>query len=103
MAIQPISKAVQKTGSLNNSPQPSAGSAYTSWEYLTLMYNFSYGSTTYVINGEKEVSLKNRPLHDVLTHYGHSGWELIGISEGNYIFKRQTVSGNSSNGDAAQK
>ena len=100
MAIQSISKAVQKTGTLPSSPQTQPGTpgAQTGWEYLTLMYNFSYGSTTYIVNGEKEVSLKNRLLHDVLTHYGQSGWELIGISEGTYIFKRLSTQKPTTNG-----
>jgi hypothetical protein len=100
MTIQSISKAVKKTGDLPSNPQVQATtpSAQAGWEYLTLVYNFSYGSTTYVINGEKEVSLKNRLLHDVLTHYGQSGWELIGISEGTYIFKRLTNQKPTTNG-----
>ena len=56
-----------------------------------MTYNYSYGSTTYVVNGEKAVHLKNIALHDVLTHYGQQGWELVSISEGVYILKRQGV------------
>ena len=80
MTIQPLSKPGVATSALN-----------ARWEYLTMSYNYSYGSTTYVVNGDKEVRLKNRPLHDVLTLFGQAGWELISISEGNYIFKRQAV------------
>lgn len=59
------------------------------WEYLTMSYNYSYGSTTYEINGEKEGRLKNTPLNEALTLLGQQGWELVGISEGKlYIFKR---------------
>lgn len=59
------------------------------WEYMTLSYNYSYGSTTYEVNGDKEIRLKNKPLTEVLTLYGQQGWELVGISEGKlYILKR---------------
>ncbi len=64
------------------------------WEYLTLNYTYNYGSTSYEINGEKEIQLKNRPLHEVLTLLGQAGWELVGVmgAEGrSYVFKRQGV------------
>lgn len=80
MAIQPLSKPGAATSALN-----------ARWEYLTMSYNYSYGSTTYQVNGNKEVRLKNRPLHDVLTLFGQAGWELTSISEGTYVFKRQAV------------
>jgi hypothetical protein len=59
------------------------------WEYMTLSYNYSYGSTTYEINGEKEVRLKNKPLPEVLTLFGNQGWELVGIADAKlYVLKR---------------
>ncbi|MBZ0290999.1 MAG: hypothetical protein K8L99_00380 [Anaerolineae bacterium] len=59
------------------------------WEYMTLSYNYSYGSTTYEINGEKEVRLKNVPLHEALSLLGQQGWELVSIAEGKlYVLKR---------------
>lgn len=61
------------------------------WEYLTLSYNYSYGSTTYELNGEKEVRLKNVALHAALTLLGQQGWELVSTAgaEGRlYVFKR---------------
>ncbi|MBZ0289641.1 MAG: hypothetical protein K8I30_18610 [Anaerolineae bacterium] len=48
------------------------------WEYVTLAYNYSYGSTTYEVNGEKEGSLKNKPLFETLNLFGQHGWELVG-------------------------
>lgn len=63
----------------------------TQWEYLTLTYNYSYGSTTYELNGEKETRLKNVPLHAALTLLGQQGWELVSVvgAEGKlYVFKR---------------
>ncbi len=78
------------------------------WEYLTLSFNQSYGSTTYEVNGEKEVRLKNKPLHESLTIFGQQGWELVGISgsEGKlHIFKRPAqrpsanADGNGHNGE----
>jgi hypothetical protein len=61
------------------------------WEYMTLSYNYSYGSTTYEVNGAKEVRLKNKPLHETLTLLGQQGWELVGIAGAEaklYILKR---------------
>ncbi len=61
------------------------------WEYMTLSYNYSYGTTTYEINGEKENRLKNKPLQESLTIFGQQGWELVGIAgaEGKlYVMKR---------------
>ncbi len=82
MAITPITA--------NNSAQ-----AFTrtpaQWEYLTLSYNYAYGSTTYELNGEKEVRLKNVALHAALTLLGQQGWELVSAAgaEGRlYVFKR---------------
>ncbi len=76
------------------------------WEYMTMSYNYSYGATTYEVNGEKETRLKNRPLHDALTIFGQSGWELVGIAgaEGKtYVFKRFGVRAVNGNGDSAAK
>jgi hypothetical protein len=59
---------------------------------MTLSYNYSYGSTTYSVNEQKEPKLKNRPLHDVLTLFGQHGWDLVGIGGADgksYVFKRQ--------------
>jgi hypothetical protein len=61
---------------------------------MTLSYNYSYGSTTYSVNEQKEPKLKNRALHEVLTLFGQHGWELVGIggSDGkSYVFKRHSV------------
>ena len=74
------------------------------WEYLTMSYSYVYGSTTYEVNGEKEIKLKNRRLHEVLTMLGQVGWELVSIagSEGKtYIFKRQGARSNGSEDSAA--
>lgn len=63
----------------------------TQWEYLTLTYNHSYGSTTYELNGEKETRLKNTALHAALSLLGQQGWELVSVAgaEGKlYVFKR---------------
>lgn len=62
--------------------QPLAPERTSRWEYMTLSYNYSYGSTTYEINGEKEVRLKNMPLHEALSLLGQQGWELVSIAEG---------------------
>ncbi len=83
--IQPITAAA---------PTPSTSSLNPRWEYMTMSYTYSYGSTTYEVNGEKESRLKNRPLHDVLTLFGQAGWELVGMGgpEGKtYVLKRQGV------------
>lgn len=61
------------------------------WEYLTLSYNYSYGSTSYEVNGEKEGSLKNKPLFEVLNLFGEHGWELLtdfGAEGKTFILKR---------------
>ena len=61
------------------------------WEYMTMTYNYSYGATTYEVNGAKEGKLKNRPLHEVLMIFGQYGWELTGMGgeDGRmYILKR---------------
>lgn len=71
--------------------QTAAAVRATRWEYMTLTYNYAYGTTTYEINGEKEVRLKNKPLHETLSLFGQQGWELIGVSgaEGKlHILKR---------------
>ncbi|MGQ9889870.1 MAG: hypothetical protein ACUVSX_15500 [Aggregatilineales bacterium] len=63
----------------------------TQWEYLTLTYNYSYGSTTYELNGEKETRLKNTALHTALSLLGRQGWELVSIAGAEaklYVFKR---------------
>jgi hypothetical protein len=68
-----------------------AVNGFANWEYMTMNYNYSYGATTYEVNGAKEGKLKNRPLHEVLTIFGKYGWELVGIggTEGKeYVFKR---------------
>ncbi len=64
------------------------------WEYMTMSYNYSYGSTTYEINGEKETGLKNKPLHETLNQFGLQGWDLMTIAGADaklYVFKRQLV------------
>jgi len=66
------------------------------WEYLTMSYNYSYGSTTYEVNGEKIVKLKNKPLHETLTLLGRQGWELVSVSgeKGDrFVFKRLALAG----------
>lgn len=84
MAISPITA--------NGSPQPQTLNRQPAqWEYMTLSYTYSYGTTTYELNGEKEVRLKNIPLHAALTLMGQQGWELVSIAgaEGKlYVFKR---------------
>lgn len=83
--IQPIAAAASPASTSSLNPR---------WEYMTMSYTYSYGSTTYEINGEKDGRLKNRPLHDVLTLFGQSGWELVGMGgpEGKtYVLKRQGV------------
>ena len=74
------------------------------WEYLTMSYNYVYGSTTYEVNGEKETKLKNRRLHEVLTMLGQVGWELVSIAgaEGKtYVFKRQGARSSNGSEDSA--
>lgn len=64
------------------------------WEYLTMSYNYSYGSTTYEVNGEKIVKLKNKPLHETLTLLGRQGWELVsatGDKGDQFVFKRPAM------------
>ncbi len=64
------------------------------WEYMTMSYNYAYGSTTYEINGEKEGSLKNKPLFETLNYFGQQGWEMItdaGAEGKTFIFKRPLV------------
>lgn len=64
------------------------------WEYMTMTYNYSYGSTTYEINSEKEISLKNKPLHETLNQFGLQGWELMTVAGAEakfYVFKRPLV------------
>ena len=75
------------------------------WEYMTMTYNYSYGSTTYEINGEKETGLKNKPLHETLNQFGLQGWELMSVAGADaklYIFKRQLVKApeNTNNGNS---
>lgn len=83
MAIQSLSKpAASKASNAGN---------WQRWEYFTMSYNFSYGATTYQVNGEKDVKLKNQKLNEVLTQFGQLGWELTGISEGTYVFKRESA------------
>ncbi len=76
----------------NGSAQPQTlERRVTQWEYLTLTYNYSYGSTTYELNGEKETRLKNTALHAALSLLGQQGWELVSVAgaEGKlYVFKR---------------
>ena len=81
-----------------NQPQSPAPAVKShKWEYLTLGYNYSYGSTTYELNGDKEVRLKNLPLHEALSALGQQGWELVSAAgtEGKlFILKRpQRVNG----------
>lgn len=87
MGIQSLSKAATAT------PKGTEAStqARERWEYLTFTYNYSYGSTTYVVNGEKAIGMKNVPLHDALTIFGQEGWNLVSISEGVFVLKRQGV------------
>ena len=78
------------------------GSTALRWEYLTMSYNYSYGATTYEVNGSKEGKLKNMPLHDVLTVFGQSGWELVsmgGADGKTFVFKRQGTRNIALNGD----
>jgi hypothetical protein len=72
------------------------------WEYMTMTYNYSYGATTYEVNGNKEGKLKNRPIHEVLTIFGQYGWELTGIGEDGklYILKRPATRAASTNGES---
>lgn len=91
--IQPISKAVQ-AAPVSAATTSAANSLNAQWEYMTMSYTYSYGSTTYEVNGEKAGKYKNLPLHDVLTLFGQSGWELVGMGgpEGKtYVLKRQGV------------
>lgn len=57
------------------------------WEYITVEYKAAYG-TTYRINGEKNATLRDKPLHVALTMLGSQGWELVYVSGDDYIFKR---------------
>ena len=85
-------KSLSKPEAVNNNVTSEADSqANGKWEYLTMTYNYSYGATTYVVNGEKAINLKNVPLHDALTIFGQEGWNLVSISEGIYVLKRQGV------------
>jgi hypothetical protein len=64
------------------------------WEYMTMSYNYAYGSTTYEINGEKEGNLKNKPLFEILNQFGILGWELLTVAGAEakvFVFKRQLV------------
>jgi hypothetical protein len=91
--IQPISKAVQSAPASAATTGPT-NTLNAQWEYMTMSYTYSYGSTTYEINGEKAGKYKNIPLHDVLTIFGQSGWELVGMGgpEGKtYVLTRQGV------------
>ena len=70
------------------------GELQARWEYMTLSYNYSYGSTTYQVNDQKEAKLKNRPLHEVLTLFGQHGWELVsaaGADSKTYVLKRSNL------------
>jgi hypothetical protein len=84
MAISPITA--------NGSAQTQPLNRHSAqWEYMTLSYTYSYSTTTYEINGEREVRLKNTPLHAALTLMGEQGWELVSIAGGEgklYVFKR---------------
>lgn len=85
MAISPIT-----SGNGTALPQIQARCA-SQWEYMTLTYNYAYGSTTYELNGEKEIRLKNVALHAALTLLGQQGWELVSVAGADgkmYVFKR---------------
>lgn len=89
--------AIPSIKSENQSQAPAPSVKSYKWEYLTLGYNHSYGSTTYELNGEKEGRLKNLPLHEALSVLGQQGWELASSAgtEGKlFILKRpQRVNG----------
>lgn len=95
--IQSIGKTVPAApanGTSTGTMGSTNDSLNASWEYMTMSYTYSYGSTTYEVNGEKAGKYKNIPLHDVLTLFGQSGWELVGMGgpEGKtYVLKRQGV------------
>ena len=90
--IKSLSKPATTPEFTKNNHEKSANADTSGrWEYLTMTYNYSYGSTTYVVNGEKAVGMKNVPLQDALTHFGQEGWELVSISEGIFVLKRQGV------------
>ena len=92
MGIKSLSKPTTMPEAAPSKDEASANpDASGRWEYLTMTYNYSYGSTTYVVNGEKAVGMKNVPLQDALTHFGQEGWELVSISEGVFVLKRQGV------------
>ena len=92
MGIKSLSKpATTPEFTTNNHAGAANSDANGRWEYLTMTYNYSYGATTYVVNGEKAVGMKNVPLSDALTHFGQEGWELVSIAEGIFVLKRQGV------------
>ena len=84
-------KSLSKPEVADNGTNAADSQANGQWEYLTMTYNYSYGSTTYVVNGEKSIGMKNVPLHDALTIFGQEGWDLVSISEGVFVLKRQGV------------
>lgn len=88
-----------------NIQTPAPAARMMRWEYMTVSYNYSYGSITYEVNGEKETRLKNKPLQEALSIFGQQGWELVGIAgaEGKlYIMKRpMTKPAASANGNGS--
>lgn len=92
MGIKSLSKPATTPEFTTDNHESSANlDANGHWEYLTMTYNYSYGATTYVVNGEKAINLKNVPLHDALTLFGQEGWDLVSIAEGVFVLKRQGV------------
>ncbi len=57
------------------------------WEYITVEYKSAYG-ITYRINGDKNATLRDKPLHVALSMLGSQGWELVYVNGSDYIFKR---------------
>jgi hypothetical protein len=83
MGIKPINSTTEVKAAPSGLPQ---------WEYMTISYSSSYGSTVYRVNNHKTGGLKNKLLNEVLTHFGQEGWELVGIygTDGrDFVMKRR--------------
>ena len=58
------------------------------WEYLQLIWHYEQGERRHAVNGQFKHDWNGRALHTTLNELGKEGWELVGISEHEAVFKR---------------